>query len=48
VTHHYHFTVVALDVPSLGLDATTHAAVVGFNLGRHALASAEFTATARQ
>ena len=48
VTHHYHFTVVALDVPSLGLDATTHAAVVGFNLGRHALASAEFTATAQQ
>jgi hypothetical protein len=48
VTHHYHITVVALDVPSLGLPATTHAAVVGFNVGQHALASAEFVATARQ
>jgi Raf kinase inhibitor-like YbhB/YbcL family protein len=47
-THHYHFTVVALDVPSLGLAPTTHAAVVGFNLGAHAIASAEFTATAQQ
>ncbi len=47
-THHYHFTVVALDVPSLGLDATTHAAVVGFFLGQHAVASGELIATARQ
>lgn len=47
-THHYHITVVALDVPSLGLAATTHAAVVGFNVGAHALASAEFVATAQQ
>jgi Raf kinase inhibitor-like YbhB/YbcL family protein len=47
-THHYHIRVVALDVPSLGLDATTHGAVVGFVMGAHALASAEFVATARQ
>ncbi len=48
VTHHYHITVVALDVPSLGLAATTHAAAVGFNVGQHALAAATFVATARQ
>jgi Raf kinase inhibitor-like YbhB/YbcL family protein len=47
-THHYHITVVALDVPSLGLPATTHAAVVGFNVGAHALAAAEFVATAQR
>lgn len=47
-THRYHFTVVALDVPSVGLAATTHAAVVGFVVGQHAVASAELTATARQ
>ena len=47
-THHYHIRVVALDVPSLGLPATTHAAVVGFVVGTHAVASAEFIATAQQ
>jgi hypothetical protein len=40
--------VVALDVPSLGVDATTHAAVVGFLTGQHAIAAAEFVATAQQ
>jgi Raf kinase inhibitor-like YbhB/YbcL family protein len=48
VTHHYRFTVVALDTPSLGLTADTHAAVVGFVVGQHAIASASLTATARQ
>jgi Raf kinase inhibitor-like YbhB/YbcL family protein len=48
VTHHYRFTVVALDVASLQLPADTHAAVVGFVMGQHALASASLTATARQ
>ena len=48
VTHHYQFTVVALDVPSLQLPADVHAAVVGFSLGQHAIASARLTATARQ
>jgi Raf kinase inhibitor-like YbhB/YbcL family protein len=48
ITHHYKFTVVALDVPSLQLPADTHAAVVGFVIGEHAIASASLTATARQ
>jgi Raf kinase inhibitor-like YbhB/YbcL family protein len=48
VTHHYRFTVVALDIPSLQLPATTHAAVVGFVIGEHAIGSASLTATARQ
>jgi Raf kinase inhibitor-like YbhB/YbcL family protein len=48
ITHHYVFTVVALGVPSLQLPADTHAAVVGFVIGQNALASATFTATARQ
>ena len=48
VTHHYRFTVVALDTASLQLTADTHAAVVGFVVGQHALASAALTATARQ
>jgi len=48
VTHHYRITVVALDVPSLGLSAATRGAVAGFNVGQHAIASASFTATARQ
>jgi Raf kinase inhibitor-like YbhB/YbcL family protein len=48
ITHHYQFTVVALDVPSLERPADTHAAVVGFLIGQHAIASATLTATARQ
>ncbi len=48
VTHHYKFTVVALDVPSLQLPADTHAAVVGFVIGTHAIGAASLTATARQ
>jgi Raf kinase inhibitor-like YbhB/YbcL family protein len=48
VTHHYRFTVVALDVPSLQLPAGTPPAVVGFTLGQHAIAAASLTATARQ
>lgn len=48
ITHHYAFTIVALDVPSLGLTPDTQAAVVGFVIGQHALASATLTATARQ
>ncbi len=48
ITHHYRFTVVALDVPSLQLPADTHAAVVGFVIGQHAIAAASLTATARQ
>jgi Raf kinase inhibitor-like YbhB/YbcL family protein len=48
VTHHYRFTVVALNVPSIELPPNTHAAVVGFVTGHNALASAALTATARQ
>lgn len=48
ITHHYVFTVVALGVPSLGLPAGTPPPVVGFVVGQNALASATFTATARQ
>jgi Raf kinase inhibitor-like YbhB/YbcL family protein len=48
LTHHYQVTVVALDVASLKLPADTHAAVVGFVIGQHAIASASLTATARQ
>ena len=39
VTHHYTVTVVALDASSLQLPADTHAAVVGFVIGQHAIAS---------
>ena len=46
--HHYQITVVALSVPTLGLDATTHAAVVGFNVGDNALAAGQLVATAQQ
>src|SRR5690242_1281511 len=35
--HHYQITVIALSVPTLGLDPTTHAAVVGFTTGQDAL-----------
>jgi Raf kinase inhibitor-like YbhB/YbcL family protein len=48
ITHHYQFTVVALDVPSLQQPADTHAAAVGFVIGGHAIGSASLTATARQ
>jgi Raf kinase inhibitor-like YbhB/YbcL family protein len=48
ITHHYRFTVVALDVASLQRPADTHAAVIGFLIGQHAIGSASLTATARQ
>jgi Raf kinase inhibitor-like YbhB/YbcL family protein len=47
-THHYEITVIALSVPSLGLDPSTHAAVVGFVAGQNALASGRLVATAQQ
>lgn len=43
--HHYHFMLFATDLPKLGLDADTSAAVVGFTLHFHTLAKAEFVAT---
>jgi Raf kinase inhibitor-like YbhB/YbcL family protein len=47
-THHYQITVIALSVATLGLDATTHAAVVGFVAGHNALAAGQLVATAEQ
>jgi Raf kinase inhibitor-like YbhB/YbcL family protein len=47
-THHYHITVVALDVSSIGVPATTRSAVVGFITGAHALAAGQLVATAKQ
>jgi Raf kinase inhibitor-like YbhB/YbcL family protein len=48
LVHHYEITVVAVSVPSLGLDATTHPAVVGFVAGHSALAAGTLVATAQQ
>ena len=46
--HHYQITVVAVSVPTLGLDPGTHAAVVGFTVGNNALAAGQLVATAQQ
>lgn len=43
--HRYQFTLFAVDIPKLDVDANTSAAVVGFNLHFHTLAKATFTAT---
>jgi Raf kinase inhibitor-like YbhB/YbcL family protein len=48
LVHHYQITVVAVSVPTLGLDATTHPAVVGFTVGHNALAAGTLVATAQQ
>jgi Raf kinase inhibitor-like YbhB/YbcL family protein len=48
IKHHYAFTVVALDVPTLELGPDTHGPVVGYNIGQHAIAAGTFTATAQQ
>lgn len=48
ITHHYHFTVIALNVPSLGLPPDTSDAAAGFTIGAHAIGSATLIATARQ
>ena len=41
--HRYLFTVFALDVPSLPLDANASGAMVGFNLNSHAIAKTQLT-----
>ncbi|MFI8086349.1 YbhB/YbcL family Raf kinase inhibitor-like protein [Kitasatospora sp. NPDC086009] len=48
--HHYVLRVVALDVPGLGLAATSTPAVASFSMAMsgHILATAELTATARR
>jgi Raf kinase inhibitor-like YbhB/YbcL family protein len=48
LVHHYQITVVAVSVPTLEVDATTHAAVVGFLAGHNALAAGTLVATAQQ
>ncbi|MBO0846432.1 MAG: YbhB/YbcL family Raf kinase inhibitor-like protein [Nocardioides sp.] len=48
LTHHYEITVVALNVATLGVDATTHPAVIGFLTGHNALAAGQLVATAQQ
>jgi hypothetical protein len=42
--HHYHVVVHALDVPSLGIDATASPALLGFNMFSHTLARARLVA----
>jgi Raf kinase inhibitor-like YbhB/YbcL family protein len=41
--HHYIFTLFALNVAKLKLDANTPAAMVGFNLNQHAIGKAQMT-----
>jgi Raf kinase inhibitor-like YbhB/YbcL family protein len=41
--HHYIFSVYALDVASLPLDASATAALVGFHIHRHAIEKAHLT-----
>ena len=43
-THRYIFTVYALDVPAIEVDADASGAMVGFNVHFHSLASASITA----
>jgi Raf kinase inhibitor-like YbhB/YbcL family protein len=45
--HRYFFVVHAVDVPSLGVDASVSPAVVGFNLAFHTLARAVIAPTYR-
>ncbi|MFW8080114.1 kinase inhibitor, partial [Klebsiella pneumoniae] len=44
--HRYRFTVWALDIPTLPVNADASGALVGYLLHSHALASAQLTATA--
>lgn len=48
ITHHYHLSVLALDVPTLGLPTTTTGARLGFSMRLHILASAQLVATASE
>jgi Raf kinase inhibitor-like YbhB/YbcL family protein len=43
--HHYVFTLYALKIPTLGIDATASSAVVGFIARNNAIAKATLTAT---
>ncbi|HEX6348309.1 MAG TPA: YbhB/YbcL family Raf kinase inhibitor-like protein [Candidatus Dormibacteraeota bacterium] len=48
IVHRYQLTVFALDVPSLGLPPETHAAVVGFVMRTHILATGQLIGTYQQ
>jgi Raf kinase inhibitor-like YbhB/YbcL family protein len=48
ITHRYQITVLALDVPSLGLPAGTPPAVTRFTMGDHILATGRVTLTAKR
>lgn len=47
-THHYSFTVFALDVEKLEIPSDASAAMVGYNLGGHTLAKATIMATSER
>lgn len=44
VAHRYEFTVYAIDVPSLGLDASAMPALAGYMIHAHSLGSVTLTA----
>lgn len=46
-THHYYFTVTALDVPSLDVSAATSGALLGFLIGSHTIGRATLIAPTR-
>ncbi|QLY31350.1 YbhB/YbcL family Raf kinase inhibitor-like protein [Nocardia huaxiensis] len=46
--HNYRITVLALDVPTLGLPATTSPAVASFTMGSHIVGAAHLTLTAQR
>jgi Raf kinase inhibitor-like YbhB/YbcL family protein len=48
IAHHYVISVLALDVPTLGLAADTPAALAAFTLGGHIIGAAQITATAQR
>ena len=48
IKHHYKFSILALNVPSLQLTADNPAALVGLTMRLHIIAEASLTATARQ
>ncbi|CAM5324139.1 YbhB/YbcL family Raf kinase inhibitor-like protein [Streptomyces avidinii] len=48
LTHHYEITVYALDVPALGLPASTPPTIVAFMMSRHIIGYARITGTVRR
>ncbi|MYV73042.1 YbhB/YbcL family Raf kinase inhibitor-like protein [Streptomyces sp. SID1046] len=48
LTHHYEITVYALDIPTLGIPASTPPTVAAFTMSGHILGYARITGTARR